>query len=275
MGFADLLTKQIQWTLTSQDTATEIVGKFPPQNLRENISGVWASQGTLGLPQPVLQFIRGDQESTDVDLKAFARHRGVLGLGLGAVNTPLGPEDIEEEVALIKSLPRANPDLGRPEVWLFVVGTQFQTQVVVQSVGGVRYDRFRPSDGSLRGVLFSCHMLRYIPFDVQDLTGQAEIESQVVPAQEGETYEHITARILGDAALGEALRRRNPERRTLAAGDLVHVPTRRKLRREVFPLTPQNAFLKAGDRQRANMVDAFDARGGVHLTHVLLEDFGG
>lgn len=275
MGVADLLLQQIEWTLTSQDTGTEIVGKFPPTNLRENISGVWASQGTLGLPQPILQFIRGDQESTEVDLKAFARHRGLLGLGVGAVNTDLGPEDIEEEVELIKSLPRANPDLGRPEVWLFVVGSQFQTQVVVQTVGGVRYDRFRPSDGSLRGVLFSCRLLRYIPFDVADLTGQAEIESQVVPTQEGETYEHIARRILGDPNLGEALRRRNPDRRVLAAGDLVHVPTRRKLSREVLPLRAQNAFLKSGDRQRANLVDSFDARGDPRLTHVLLEDFGG
>jgi len=275
MGFADLLLKQIEWTLTSKDTGTSIVGKFPPTNLRENVAGVWASHGTLGLPQPVLQFVRGAQETVEVDLKAFARHRGVLGLGLGAVNTPLGPEDIQEEVDLIRSLPRANPDLGRPEVWTFTVGNQFTVQVVVETVGGIRYDRFRPSDGSLRGVMFSCRFLRYIQFDVRDLTGQAVIESQVVPAQEGETYEHIAKRIHGDPLLGEALRRRNPDRRILEPGDLVHVPERRILRREVLPLTPQSEFLKAGDRQRENIVDAFAIRGGTALSHVLLEDFGG
>jgi hypothetical protein len=275
MGVADLLLKQIKWTLISQDTGVSLEGKFPPQNLRENVSGVWASQGTLGLSQPILQFVRGDQESVEVDLKAYARHRGILGLGLGAVNTPLGPEDILDEVDQIRNLARINPDLGRPEVWLFSVGEQFSQQVVVQSVGGIRYDRFRPSDGSLRGVMFSVRMLRYIPFDVQDLTGQAQVESLVTPALPGDAYEHIAKRVHGDASLGEALRRRNPDRRTLQPGDLVHVPAKRTLRREVLPLKQQSLPLKSGARQRDNIVNAFVIRGVPALSHIVLEDFGG
>lgn len=268
MGLAETLDRLMSppWSLVSQDDGTEISGQFPPQNLRENVSGTWSEASTLGLPTPVLQFVKGDLETIQVDLKIFSKHRGLLGTGIGA-------DDVEERIAQMRDAARADPDLGRPHVWLFSVGTQFSQTVVIRTVGGIRYDRMIPQDGGvLRGAMFTLDMARYVPYSVTDLTAQAE--SLVTPARTGETYEHIARRVHGDPLLGEALRRRNPDRRILEEGDLVHVPNARKLRGEVLPLTPQSLFLQRGKTaQRDNLVTTFSERGEPKPTHVLLEDW--
>lgn len=277
MGFADLFIQDVKWTLVSLDDGTEIEGQFQAQNVRENVSGAWAQQGTLGLDQPILQFVRGELETIQFNVKVFARHQGLLGLagaaGVGGIGAGIDAENIRATVDQIKNLARKDPDLGRPHVWVFAIGEEFSQQIVVQSVGGIRYDRFRPSDGSLRGVLFSMTLWRYEPF-VPPETTTVVAESLVTSFKTGETYEHVAKRVHGDPLLGEALRRRNPDNRIPQEGDLVHVPSARILRLESLPLIPQSIPLKEGDAQRENKVNAFDARGGTFLSHVLKTDFG-
>lgn len=256
------LVRPVTWSLISQDDGTEIEGDYPVMNLVENIEADWAEQDTIGRDQPILQFVGGKLDTVTVELRVWAKHRGVLGTGLRA-------DDIEERVEQIKGLARRDPDFGRPHVWLFSVGSQFSKRVVVRSVGNISYDRVR-HDGSLRGATFSLTLARYEPFSA---TALAEGESVITPAREGETYEHIAQRILGDATLGEALRRRNPDRRVLAVNDLVHVPSRRILRDEITPLTPQSLPLKSGDAQRTNLIAAFGDRGQPTVSHLLLEDW--
>lgn len=261
-SLADLLTRPVTWTLISQDDGTEIDGDFPGQNVVENVGGSWATQSTLGLDQPILQFMGGELETITLDVKVWAKHRGILGTGLLA-------DDIEDRVNTIRNLARKDQDLGRPHVWLFSIGKQFLQRVVVQKVGGIAYDRFR-DDGSLRGALFSLELARYEPYSI---SGLAEAESLVTPVKYGDTYELIAKRVHGDPLLGEALRRRNPDKRIPEVGDLIHVPSRRILRAEVYPLTPQSLFLKDGDAQRANLVAAFTDRGGAALSHILTQDW--
>lgn len=262
MGFADLLTKTLTWTLVSQDDGTEIEGDFPAGEVVENIAGAWAEQSTIGLDQPVLQFVGGVLDTLSIEVRVFAKHRGALGTGIGA-------DDIGDKVAQIRELARRDPDLGRPHVWLFAIGTQLSQRVVVRSVSPIKYDRFR-DDGTIRGIVCTFDMARYEPYSV---SGLAEAESLVTPARTGETYEHVAARVHNDPLLGEALRRRNPDRRVLVEGDLVHVPTARILRREITPLVPQSIPLKAGEAQRANIVEAFRDRGQPTTSFVLLEDW--
>jgi hypothetical protein len=259
---ADLLTRPVTWTLISQDDGTELSGDFPGQNVVENVEGNWSEQSTLGLDQPILQFMGGKLDTITLDVKVWAKHRGILGTGLLA-------DDIEDKVNTIRNLARKDPDLGRPHVWLFSIGTQLLQRVVVRKVGGINYDRFR-DDGSLRGALFAFELARYEPYSI---TGLAEAESLVTPVKQGDTYEMIARRVHGDPLLGEALRRRNPDKRLPQPGDLIHVPSRKILRQEVYPLTPQSLFLKDGTAQRTNLVDAFAARGGPALSHLLSEDW--
>ena len=277
MGLADLLFQDVVWTLISLDTETEIIGQFPPTNLVENVSGVWASEGTLGLEQPILQFIRGAQETISLDVKVWAKHQGLLGTGSGADDLTEpgsagllgGGQPGRASVDDIRNLARANPDLGRPEVWVFSVGEQFSQQVVVQSVGGIRYDRMRPKDGTLRGVLFRLSMMRYVEYNLDTVIGASE--SLVVPAKEGDYYEIIANRVYGDAILGEALRRRNPDMRDLAVGDRVHVPQARTLRGEL-KLVPQSTPLTSGTAQRTNLINTLEIHGEDVPTFVALEN---
>lgn len=256
------LFRPVTWSLISQDDGTEIEGDYPAMNVTENIEADWAEQDTIGRDQPILQFVGGKLDTVTLELRVWAKHRGILGRGLQG-------DDIEARVEQLRSLPRRDPDFGRPHVWLFSIGTQFSKRVVVRSVGNISYDRVR-SDGSLRGATFSITFLRYEPFSA---TALAEGESLVTPARSGESYEHIAQRVLGDPILGEALRRRNPDRRVLAVNDLVHVPSRRILRDEINPLTPQSLPLRTGDAQRANLIEAFRDRGQATVSHVLLEDW--
>jgi hypothetical protein len=265
MGFTDLFIQITKWTLVSQDDGTEIQGQFPPTNLRQNVSGNWGMQNTVGKEMPVMQFLNGAEETVNCDVKVWAKHQGLLGTGVGA-------DDIEETVELIKSLPRSDPDLGRPHVWLFTVGTQFSVQVVVKSVGQIRYDRMRPKDGTLRGVLFSLDMSRYEPYDPTVLT-ETPNESLVTPFRAGETFEHIAARTVGDPRLGEALRRRNPDMRIPQAGQLIHVPPPNVLRKELFPMKPQSLFFRDGDAQRDLLNATLKLRGAPANSFVVLEDF--
>lgn len=260
-----------KWTLVSQDDATTIEGQFEAQNVVESVSGEWADQGTFGLIQPILQFVGGELDKVTLEVLAFAPFDPIFKSAGALVGIKEDQFDIKDLVDTIKGLPRADPDLGRPHVYLFSHGSQLEVQCIVKTVGGIRYQSLRPAGGEMRGVLFSMELWRYEPPPA--LTGATAAESLVTPAREGETYEHIAARVHNDPDLGEALRRRNPERRTLTKGDLVHVPPARTLRRESLPLTPQSLFFRTGEAQRSLILDAYALHGEPEFSHVVLEDY--
>lgn len=283
-SIAALRRRDVLWTMVSLDDGTEIQGQYMATNLREDVSGSWGIQGTIGLEQPILQFLGGEQDVVTFDVKVWANHEGVLGLG-GRLNdarrakgegffTPeLGRHDIGGFAEQIRLLPKKDPDLHRPHVWRLTIGGQFTRRVVVKSVGGIRYDRMRASDGSLRGVLFTMELLAYTPYDLQTIALGRPAESLVVVVKDGETYEQIAGRLLGDALLGEALRRRNPDKPVLAAGDLLHVPPASILRAELYPITPSSIQLGAGDDQAVALADAWMARSNSRPSIVIIEDY--
>lgn len=249
MGLFD--SPAVTWSLVSLDKGTKLEGQFEPQNLTENVGGVWASEGTIGLDQPILQFIRGEQETISCDVKIWAKHHGLFGFGKG--------DNISETRDKIRDLARRDSDLGRPHIYLFSVGEEFSQQVVVKSVGGIRYDRMRPKDGSLRGVLFHLEMLRYVEYDTTSLLSANVAESLVIPAKDGDDYEGIAQRMYGDARLGEVLRRRNPDKRVIVVGDLIHIPPANRVRSELS-LTPASLFLKDAPAQASVFNDVLALR---------------
>lgn len=276
-----LLTEPITWSLVSVDDGTEVKGQFIPTNLTENIGGVWAEQATFGHVQPILQFVRGELETITCDIRIFAAHQGILGLGADDIESAETRTEAGIKAAGvqdIRNLARADSDLGRPHVYVFTVGAQFPLinedeshLVIVRKVSNIVYDRMRPKDGgSLRGISASLEMARFILFDAADLTGAAE--SLVVSAQEGDFYEAIAGRVFNDAILGEALRRRNPDRRVLTFGDQVHVPNAVTLRREL-ELKPQSIALQRDEEGLANFDLVLDLRSAPTKSHLILEEF--
>jgi hypothetical protein len=246
-----LLQQPVKWTMTSLDDGTYIEGQFRPTGLTENISAQYAEQATLGHSQPVLQFIRGELETISFQAKCWAYSQGLLGTQVGKLD-----------------FCGIDPGLGRPHVWVLTVGESFQQQVVCRSVGGIRYDMMRPAQGgSLRGVLFQMDLLRYVPVGAS----VEPAESLIYRAKTGDYYEAIAASIYGKAILGEALRRRNPEYRTLPEGTPIHVPPRRSLERETRALKPQTIALANNAAVRALTQDTLDVHAGPYISITLLE----
>lgn len=248
MGVSDLFAIETVWSLTSLDDSRVIEGQFRPSNLTENVSGNWDSQATVGMDHPILQFVNGAQETITFDAKIWAKHNGVFGTGLEADN-------IKDIVDTIRDMPRKDADLGRPHVWEFVWTEEFSQTVVVTSVGGIRYDHARPEayagliQSSLRGVLFRITLSRYVEHNARELIGAAE--SLIIYVKEGEQYDAIAYRLYGDARLGEVLRRRNPSKRVLVAGERLHIPPKSTalaeldLRLEALPLIKRKAAQSA------------------------------
>ena len=266
MGIADLFLQSVTWRLTSLDFPGKVIeGQFPPTGLSEDISANYAVMETLGREQPILQYQRGELDKITFGAKVFARHQGLFGAGA---------DDIEDLVFEIRQLPRRNIDLNRPEIWDFTLGDtdNLLMTCVVKSVGGVRYDRLRPLDGSLRGVDFQIELWRYEPYSA-DLTGSAN-ESLVIARLSNESFEFIANKIYGDAIIGEPLRRRHPDKVVPVNGDLIRLPPKAKLT-VGFVLEPASVALKPSEATDALRREFLDLRGGIFKSHILGPDWEG
>ena len=228
---SDLLLPSLNWKLTSLDTSVVIEGQFLPQDLTENISSDYSSTTTTARGAPFIHFSAEGSRSITFTARVFAKHQGLFGLL---------QDEIEDLVTKIRRSPSVDSDLGRPHVWLFEAGKYVEMKCVVRSVGGITYDRMRPLDGSLRGISCRLDLLEFVDYSTQSATAN---ESLVVPILEGDSYELLASRHYGDPNAGEALRRRNPERPTPVAGEVIHVPPKDKLMRG-FRRAPQSRVLK-------------------------------
>jgi len=268
VGLGNIFQKEVIWTLASLDVpGVGVEGQFRPNNLVENVSGEWAEVATLGLQQPILQFMRGSLETISFDAKVWAKHAGVFGTGAGA-------DEIKELVDTIRNLPRVDENLGRPHVFTFTWTEDYQQDVVVRSVGGIRYDSARPEyllgakPASLRGVMFRIEMARYVEYAVADLV--AASESLIIYAKLGDTFEVIAKRLYGDANLGEVLRRRNPgyEVTGLTEGDRLHIVPKATARRE-HNAKRQSLALRRGASQEELFRSTLDKRSADYRSHRL------
>jgi hypothetical protein len=265
MGLSSLFMQDVVWRLASLDFPGKVIeGQFPATDLTENISANYAQLSTTGREQPILQYQNGELHSLTFGAKAWARHHG-----FGGANA----DNIDEFVLSIRRLPQRDPDLRRPEIFDFTVGDNDNLVMtcVVKSVGGVTYDRLRPLDGSLRGVSFRLELWRYDPFDAE-LRG-SQNESLVIPRRTNESFELLAKKIYGDAELGEALRRRNPEKRIPVNGDLVRMPPKSKLT-SGFALDPTSIALKTSDRTETLRRTFLTLRGKTYKSHLLGPDWG-
>ena len=247
-----------KWKLTSQDDGKIIEGQFIATDIVKDVGANYAEIATFGRSQPILQYQNDELEKLNFTARVWATHQGDAD---GA-----NPDTIEALVADIENLPRADPDLGRPKIWEFTAGESLSMVCVVKTVGGVRYDRMRPSDGSLRGATFKISLWRFDEYDVS-LSGNAA-ESLVLAFKENEGFESLARRVYGDPNVGEPLRRRNPELVIPTAGDLVHLPPKSSLT-VGFTLSPASVPLEQTDRQQIAQKEHFSRRGARYRSHTL------
>lgn len=247
-GLLDLFFKDLRWTLSSQDDDFVVKGKFTTTDLVEDIVANYAEFRSLGRPQPVLMFTDNASDKLTFTARVFAEHNGLLGF--------LG-DKVDDLINDLRSLPKPVAKLGRPRIFDFAVGESVSMPCVVETVGGIAYDRLRPATGDHRGCTAHIVLRRYEAYDAT-LSGRAA-ESLVQPFFEGESFESLAKRVYGNAALGEALRRRNPDKAVPAVGVFIHLPPAASLGR-AFLLEPQSPTLEPTTRNLARRREAFRTR---------------
>lgn len=251
-GIADLFFKDLRGRLESIDDGFVFEAQYSTTDLVENIAANYTEFRSLGRVQPVLMFDDEKSDTMTFTIRFFAQHNGLFGL--------FG-DSIDDKVEQLRSLPRKVAELGRPRIFDFVIGESIGFRCVVETVGGISYDRLRPATGDLRGVTASIVLKRYEEYDVT-LSGGNAAESVVQPFLSNDSYETLTKRVYGVALLGEALRRRNPDKAQPAVGTFVHIPPQAKLTKG-FALTPQSPALatnEANDARRKTIFKTHRAR---------------
>ena len=183
--------------LDKQSSApAEIVFQFKPINFTENQAANWASSSSLGRDNPILQYNSGDQVVYEFEAQFWAETEA---------------DAIETIIEALRNARRRDDNLGRPPLWNFNWGSIISDNVVVKSVGDIRYSDVRP-DGTARGANCRITLWKYEQTDIILTDPNKPLPSTYYrPAKVGEIWEQVALREYGDPLLGDALRRMNPQ----------------------------------------------------------------
>lgn len=277
---ADPRPGQVKWLLVRLDDPGKgetIQGQFLAEEYTENLSTQWASIAIPKRRAPHTQWVRGEDEQFRfvaqfwaLIYKARTQKDSQMSTGSsnvsGATSTPTrvvggtaeAPEayveDILPVIAQLKTSILPDPLLGRPPRYLFTWGPGIRYEVVVETIGDVRYGELW-TDGRFKQVTFSIALRRI--WSDEELPGSPTDPSKPPhlslskPIVDGDTYESLAFRHYSSALLGVPLR----QDATLAfpaAGQRVKLPnasnyTRRRLEPKAYSLSQAEA---AKDRRR-------------------------
>ena len=253
----DLMTVAVVPELIPQDPGFEkITFQFPPQQMTENIGVTWATSNAPTRGVPIVQFAHGELDTISFTAKLWATH---------------ALDNIKDKLEAMKRSVRQDPTLLRPPIWLFVWGEAIDDLVVIDSIGGIRYDSLR-SDGSVRGCTFAITLSRYTFFDVAATDPNAPPPSTFfVPARSGDIWEAVARTEYGNPDLGDLLRRRNPG---LAEpgnnpGQVLALLPRSRYRDE--PIEPASIPLQRTTAALTRRLEAWDERTVARESTVLIQ----
>jgi len=267
------------WSLVGDDPKfydLTFEGQFTAQNFREGGGDVSLGEAnSINKEQPNFQFLNNDGEIVTFQSRFYATDSF---------------KNIKQQIELLRSFKKRDPDLKRPPKFLFTFGTEIQFTCFVKKVD-FDYDELR-SDGSIRGVIASITLQKLdqtlqgseaaatslasqIKFAVGIVAGAAGIVSQIkskinIPGgslhtldrtrevKEGETFESIAQQEYGNALLGDVLRRTQPEKANLKAGDEIFLVEATEI--NTIEVTPQAVALKRTPENRKLKEDFFALR---------------
>lgn len=243
-------------TNISSGLPTEIVFQYAPNTMTENRGAAWAESTGHNRAHPILQYSNGELASYAFEARLFA-HNNAL--------------NVDDLLNALKLSVERDEELRRPPRWHFTWGTFIDETVVVQSIGGIRYDQVRP-DGSIRGCTFSINLLVYRSIDVELVAEDRPSDTFFAATKSGDQWEDIALREYNDPMLGELLRRRNPGLMFPGAepGTIVKLPKIETLRNEVIePDSPPLRRTKEGLALRNKM---FAARNKPRSSSIILKE---
>jgi hypothetical protein len=256
------------WTLTGDDRKNrnlEFQGQYVPQNFSETGGDVAIGEAsTINKKEPNFQYLNNDGETVTFTARFYATDSF---------------KNIKQQIETLRSFKKRDPDLKRPPKFLFTYGTEIGFTCFVKRVD-YAYDELR-SDGSIRGVIASITLQKLedtvtenaatslasqIKFAAGVIAGAAGIFSQIkskinIPGgslhtidrtreiRSGDSFERVAQQEYGDAILGDILRRTQPDKADLKAGDKIFLVEATEI--GTIDITPQTISLKATQENQA------------------------
>ena len=299
------------WKLTSQDgTGTQFIGQFLAENLTENVGARIGDSISVGNQNPALHWISGDVETINFQARIF-RTSPIEGEIFNALSNPVGTAfnvlggsggpiakatNVRDEIEKLKNMTRPVDKLGRLERFVFTYGTEIEFLVLVQSVGGIRYDEIR-SDGTIRGATFAMQLKKINPANLAQAAGVSlaaglkaafgiittvvggvagvsklnrgklinipggslHTISKTVIVKQGMTFESIARSEYGNPLLGDILRRAQPQKADLKTGDEIVLVQKDEIIQ--IPVTQQSVALKDAPENKLLLEGYLSLRG--------------
>ncbi len=223
-----------KWRLIDLDSGAEYIAQFPGQDVTSDEGTSYSESWSLGREDPILQWTHGNSKTVSLRARLWAESSKAT---------------IERHLEALRDTIKPDPELGRPHVYRLVHGTAVNARCVVDSLGSVSFDSLR-NDGSPRGATLTITFRKYEPFDIELSDPNAPPTStRYYRLAEGETFEHASDSIYGNANLGDLIRRRNPLIDSDQTNQLVVAPEAQDIRRErlepySIPLVRTEDFLR-------------------------------
>ena len=246
---------EVNWELKDLDHDAKLLPQFPIENVSSTIGGVLSEQARFGFQDAVTNWTRGKSKTISFETTIFARHED---------EGPL----VQTWVGDIEALAIKDPDLGRPPICLFTLGSTISEVVLVESVDPTVVSTLQ--SGYPREVRFAMVLRRYVPFSQQqiDPTKPQKESFYLVASQAEQSYEAIARTYYGDPLLGDRLRKRHPDYPFApVVGKVVRVPSRAVILQEV--VEPASHILSLTDTEAvAAFETVLEDRSGRTLTVV-------
>lgn len=206
----------ILWSLTVKEGAKKgmrVVGQYIPEDLRRDVSTQYSERTAFSRPHPIAQWIAGTSQ------RIRFRTRFVRLSWAGLVKQVTA--SLDHETSLLKALKELeelilpDPKLGHPPRLSFSWGEVFKgVTVVLESLGGIQYDRLVPSTLGLGGgqptvVTFEISLMQIYEYSIPSAPLPPGKGESLYYVSKGETYEQIAVQAYGDPDKGVILRQRN------------------------------------------------------------------
>lgn len=176
---------------SSNPTFPVIRFQFIPTNFTQHVASTYAESTSLNRQNPILQFTKGELEVFTFDARLFSQHAF---------------HEINSLLALLKHACERDEVLRRPPVWFFIWGSAVQETVVIDSIGGIKFDDLRP-DGLLRGVTLTISLKKYVAYDIKltDVNKAAPTGLLTKITKSNTFWEGLALKTYGDALMGTVL----------------------------------------------------------------------
>lgn len=205
-----------KWTLFSLDTFDELEGQFPLDNAVQNLGAQYEDAWALNRQEPITQWIHGTAENWNFTTR------------LRQLDST---DDIRTKIKWLLDSVRKDTSLGRPPLYVWTWGT-IELTCYITNLGGIEYQMSPANQAGTvlpREVKFDISLRKYVQFDLKGTDPNSPFalgltDTLYVNAKVGQTYETLAATRYNNPDWGDLVRRRNPDKPFLQAGNVIALP---------------------------------------------------